>query len=109
MSGKPPIPARAADRARFVPALVLFNVVFVVAHIPQVINESVRNPATDFVEHTALLVTGLITWLPVLSPMPEIPRLRPILRCLYLFGWSILPTVPARVPDLRVVFRLLGL
>lgn len=81
--------------AHFVPALVLFNVVFVCAHVPQVIDASVRNNGIDLLDHTALVITGFVVWLPVLSPIPEIPRLRPIVRCLYLFGWSVLPTIPA--------------
>jgi len=29
------------------------------------------------------------------SPLPEIPRLQPVLRMLYLFAWSVVPTIPA--------------
>ena len=34
-------------------------------------------------------------WLPVLSPIPDLPRLSDPLRMLYLFGHSLLPTIPA--------------
>jgi putative membrane protein len=45
--------------------------------------------------HTLLFLSSLVVWLPVLSPLPEIPRLAPVLRMLYLFAWSVLPTIPA--------------
>ena len=45
--------------------------------------------------HALLFVSSLIVWLPIVSPLPEIPRLQPVLRMLYLFAWSVVPTVPA--------------
>lgn len=81
--------------ARFLPALIIFNLVVVFSHWPQVVNESLGNAAAHFGVHAVLFVSSLIVWLPVVSPLPEIPRLAPIVRCLYLFGWSIVPTVPA--------------
>jgi putative membrane protein len=81
--------------ARFVPALVVFNVVLVVTHWPWMLNESLHSAVVHFTLHAVLFVSSLIVWLPVVSPLPEIPRLQPILRMLYLFAWSIVPTVPA--------------
>src|SRR2546423_316563 len=44
----------------------------------------------------ALIFLGaLVVWMPVLSPMPEIPRLSPLPRMLFLFAQSIVPTIPA--------------
>ena len=42
-----------------------------------------------------MFVSSLIVWMPVVSPLPEIPRLQPLLRMIYLFCWSIVPTIPA--------------
>jgi putative membrane protein len=42
-----------------------------------------------------LFVSSLVVWLPIVSPLPEIPRLVPVVRMLYLFAWSVVPTVPA--------------
>ncbi|HEY7105749.1 MAG TPA: cytochrome c oxidase assembly protein [Acidimicrobiia bacterium] len=81
--------------ARFLPALIVFNVVLVLTHWPWMVNESLRSGLVHFSLHTVLFLSSLIVWLPVLSPLPEIPRLQPILRILYLFAWSIVPTVPA--------------
>jgi putative membrane protein len=37
----------------------------------------------------------MFMWMPVLSPLPEIPRLEPLLQMLYLFLQSVIPTIPA--------------
>ncbi len=81
--------------ARFLPAVILYNLVLVVSHWPAVVDLTLRNGLAHFVAHVIIFVTALIVWLPVLSPLPEIPRLAPPLRMLYLFLQSVLPTVPA--------------
>ncbi|MET0422072.1 MAG: cytochrome c oxidase assembly protein [Acidimicrobiia bacterium] len=81
--------------ARFVPALVIFNLVLVLTHWPAVVNASLESGWVHFGIHLLLFTSSLIVWLPVVSPLPEIPRLQPVLRMLYLFTWSIVPTVPA--------------
>jgi putative membrane protein len=80
---------------RFIPALVIFNATMVFAHWPAVINESTRSDLFHYFIHFVMFFAALIVWLPVVSPLPELPRLRPLTRCFYLFAWSILPTVPA--------------
>ena len=81
--------------ARFVPALLLFNLVLIVTHWPWMVNQSLNSAVVHFTLHAVLFVSSLIVWLPVVSPLPEIPRLQPVLRMLYLFAWSVVPTVPA--------------
>ena len=81
--------------ARFLPALVIFNVALVVSHIPQVVYTSIQNGLVHFSVHVLLFTSSLIVWLPVVGPLPEIPRFAPLTRCVYLFTWSILPTIPA--------------
>lgn len=81
--------------ARFLPALVIFNVTLVFSHIPQVVNTSIQNGLVHFSVHVVLFTSSLVIWLPVVSPIPEIPRFSPLIRCVYLFTWSILPTIPA--------------
>lgn len=80
---------------RFLPALVIFNVVLVVYHIPDVMDLMLRNDLAHFAGHASAFVVGLVMWMPVLSPLPEIPRLSPVGRMGYLFLQSIVPTVPA--------------
>ena len=81
--------------ARFVPALVVFNLVLVVTHWPFMVNESLHSGLVHFSLHAVLFISSLIVWLPIVSPLPEIPRLAPIMQMLYLFAWSVVPTVPA--------------
>ena len=81
--------------ARFVPALVLYNVVLVLTHWPVVVNQSLTSAPLHFTLHSVLFVSSLIVWLPVISPMPELPRLPPLARSVFLFAWSVVPTIPA--------------
>jgi putative membrane protein len=81
--------------ARFIPALVVFNLVLVFTHWPVVVDASLHSGFTHFSLHTLLFLSSLIVWLPIVSPLPEIPRLQPVMQMLYLFAWSIVPTVPA--------------
>ena len=81
--------------ARFAPALLIFNLVLVLTHWPAAVNASLESGWVHLAMHTVLFVSSLVVWLPVVSPLPEVPRLQPVLRMLYLFTWSIVPTVPA--------------
>lgn len=81
--------------ARFLPALVIYNLVLVLSHWPAVVDLTLRNGLAHFIAHAILFVSALVVWLPVLSPLPEIPRLAPPMRMLYLFLQSVVPTVPA--------------
>ena len=81
--------------SRFIPALVIFNLVLVFTHWPLIVNAALENGLVHFLIHALLLVSSLIVWMPIVSPLPEIPRLVPVLQMLYLFAWSVVPTVPA--------------
>jgi putative membrane protein len=81
--------------ARFLPALVMFNVVLVLTHWPALVNASLRTGLAHFLVHALIFVSALIVWLPVVSPLPEIPRLSPPGRMAFLFLQSVVPTVPA--------------
>jgi len=81
--------------ARFLPALIVFNVVLVLTHWPALVDESLRSGVIHLGVHTLLFVASLIVWLPVVSPLPEIPRLAPPTRAAFLFLQSVVPTVPA--------------
>jgi putative membrane protein len=78
-----------------VPALIVFNVVLVLTHWPALVNESLESHAVHFLVHALIFVTSFVVWMPVLSPLPEIPRLAPPTRAAFLFLQSIVPTVPA--------------
>jgi len=81
--------------SKFLPAVVVFNVMLALTHIPALVNASAENGVLHFFVHSSLFLTAFVVWMPVLSPLPEIPRLSWLMRMVYLFLQSILPTVPA--------------
>lgn len=81
--------------SRFFPALVVFNVVLVLTHWPALVDASLRSGLLHFLVHALIFVSALIVWMPIVSPIPEIPRLSPPGRMIFLFLQSIVPTVPA--------------
>jgi putative membrane protein len=81
--------------ARLIPATIVFNVVVVVTHTPLVVNAALHHALLHFAIHTLIFVSSIIVWLPLLSPLPEVPRLPPLVRMLFLFLQSVVPTVPA--------------
>jgi putative membrane protein len=81
--------------ARPVPALIQFNLVLVLSHWPAVVEATLLHHPLHFVAHAVLLVSGILMWLPIASPLPEVPRLSPPLQMLYLFLQTIVPTIPA--------------
>jgi putative membrane protein len=81
--------------SRFVPAIVTFNLVIVVTHWPAFVDLTLRSVVAHFLAHTVLLLSAFIIWMPLLSPLPEIPRLAPISRMVFLFLQTIVPTIPA--------------
>jgi putative membrane protein len=92
-----PRPALGVVRwmARPVPNLVQFNAVLVLSHWPFWVNATLRNHPLHFLAHALLLVSALVMWLVIVSPIEEVPRARPPMQMLYLFLQTILPTVPA--------------
>jgi putative membrane protein len=80
---------------RFFPAIVVFNVVTVLVHWPAVVDLTLRSGLAHFAAHVVLVVTAFVIWMPIVSPLPEIPRLAPPLRMAFLFLQSVVPTIPA--------------
>lgn len=79
--------------ARPLVAAVIFNAVVVLQHWPAVVNTSVANGPFHYGVHLLVVVTSMLMWMPIAGPLPE---LRPSLaiQMVYLFGQSIIPTVP---------------
>jgi putative membrane protein len=81
--------------SRPLPGLLLFNVVIALTHWTTVVDLAARSEMAHFSIHAALFGTALLMWMPVLSPLIELPRLPYPGQMLYLFAQSLLPTVPA--------------
>ncbi|MGH2724074.1 MAG: cytochrome c oxidase assembly protein [Actinomycetota bacterium] len=90
-----PLLAVVRQLARPIPALLLFNGWIALSHWPALVELSVRSEPFHLLVHTILFTTAALMWMPVLSPMAEIPRLHYPGQMLYLFAQSIVPTVPA--------------
>jgi putative membrane protein len=63
--------------------------------VPVVVDVALHHAVVHFALHALILVSALIVWMPLLSPLPEVPRLHPLARMMFLFLQSIVPTVPA--------------
>jgi len=92
-------PGRLMNVARLVtrplPALIIFNATLVFTHWPTMVDASVHSEWAHFGLHVLLVFTAMIMWMPVLSPILELPRLSYPGQMLYLFLQSLVPTVPA--------------
>ncbi len=81
--------------SRFIPALILFNLTIVLLHWPAAVDLTLRSGWAHLVAHTILVLSAFIVWMPIVSPLPEIPRLQAPLQMAFLFLQSVVPTIPA--------------
>jgi putative membrane protein len=102
LAGTPPWLLRSVVRAtRLLPVLKalrhpllafgIFNLTFALAHVPQVYEAALASEPIHAAEHLVFLATAVLLWLPVMSPLEEVPPYPPLGQLLYLF----LQTVPA--------------
>jgi len=66
-------------------AFIIFSAVFVTAHFPPVFELMCRNENFHIFLHLMFMAAGVLLWWPILSPMPELPRLSYPAQILYLF------------------------
>ena len=76
-------------------AMAVFNAVLLLTHLPPTVDLALHIGAFHFAVHAVLVVTAMMMWWPVLSPLPALPRLSPPLQMGYLFLQSLLPAVMA--------------
>lgn len=81
--------------SRFLPAIIVFNVTLVFMHWPAVVTLTLENGFVHFLAHCVIFLTAIPVWMPIVSPLPEIPRFTPFGQMAFLFTQSIVPTVPA--------------
>jgi putative membrane protein len=74
--------------------LVTFNVIMLTTHVPAVADFLMASQLGAFVVDAAWFTSGLALWWPVLAP-PSLARMSEPAKLAYLFGATILPTVPA--------------
>ena len=76
-------------------ALAVFNAVLLLTHLPSAVELEVRQWWFHLFVHSAQVGSGLLMWWPILSSVPELPRLSYPLQMGYLFLQSLLPSVAA--------------
>lgn len=76
-------------------ALLIFNALVALTHWPALVDASLRSELLHLSVHAVIFSAATLMWWPVIGPLPEMPRLSEPAKLLYLFGQSILPTVPA--------------
>jgi len=70
-------------------AFVTFNAVFSTWHMPALYNLSMTNHGLHIAEHVLFMGVAVLLWWPIVSIMPELPRLSYPLQMGYLFMLSI--------------------
>lgn len=66
-------------------AATLFTAPIVLWHVPSLYEAALRHHNLHILQHLVFLTTAVIMWWPVLSPVPELPRVPYMLQMLYLF------------------------
>lgn len=66
-------------------AFAIFTVVFAGWHLPVAYNTAMAHHNIHIVMHLTMLAASVIMWWPILSPLPELPRLSYPAQMLYLF------------------------
>jgi putative membrane protein len=66
-------------------AFALNNAIFLAWHFPGPYDLMMRDHGVHVAMHLMIMVTGTIMWWPVMSPLPELPRIAPVLQMVYLF------------------------
>src|SRR5579875_378525 len=87
----------ACARAVFHPvvALAIFNIVLVGASWPGLLDRAARSQGGMFLIDALWLVSGIILWWPVASPIKELHRLSYGQSLIYIMAQTFVPTVPA--------------
>lgn len=83
------IRALAERVTRPVVCFAIFNVVIAGWHLPPMYNYALAHHPAHIAQHLLILVASVLMWWPILSPLPELPRLNYPGQMLYLFLMSI--------------------
>ncbi len=74
-------------------ALFLFNGILTFWHIPEFYNLTLTVHEIHIVEHITFITAAIVMWSPIMSPLPEVPRLPYLGQLVYLFAQSFVPVV----------------
>ena len=76
-------------------AFSIFNALLVLTHLPRTMDLALGSAPVHFSLHIIIILSAMLMWWPVLSPLPQLPRPAPPFQLAYLFLQSILPAVIA--------------
>jgi len=76
-------------------AFGLFNAVLLITHLPPTVDFALRVGAFHFFVHVVLVLSAMLMWWPILSPLEELPAPSAPFQMCYLFLQSLLPSVMA--------------
>jgi putative membrane protein len=90
--------ARALTKPRV--CFATFNIVLAAWHTPPLYNAAMAHHGLHIVQHLMFMASAVMLWWPILSPLPELPRLSYPLQMLYLF----LTTIPMSVVAVYITY-----
>lgn len=73
-------------------ALLLFNGLFSMYHIPSIFDFTKANGLSHTIITTIILVTAFLMWWPIFTPLKEMDKLSPLLKIGYIFANGVLIT-----------------
>ena len=97
---RPSIAAVARTLTRPKICFATFNLVVAVWHLPQFYNAAVDSHAIHIVQHLMFMASAVMLWWPILSQLPELPRLSYPMQMLYLF----LTTLPMSIVAVYITY-----
>lgn len=63
----------------------VFSAFFAIWHVPVIYQAALMNATLHHIEHLVFLLTAIMLWWPILSPLEELPRASYMTRLVYLF------------------------
>src|SRR4051812_41078064 len=77
-----------------------FNLVLAGWHLPPLYNTAMAHHGVHIVQHLMFMTPSVLLWWPILSPLPELPRLSYPMQMLYLF----LTTIPMSIVAVYITY-----
>ncbi|MHB0950023.1 MAG: cytochrome c oxidase assembly protein [Gemmatimonadaceae bacterium] len=92
--------ATATRVSRATWGFVIFNLTIAIWHLPMVYAQAMQYHAVHIIQHLCFMVAAVLMWWPLLSPLPELPRLSFPLQMLYCF----VMTIPMSIISVYIVY-----
>jgi putative membrane protein len=79
-------------------AYLIFNLVVAAWHLPPVYNTAMANHGVHIAQHLMFMAAAVLMWWPLMSPLPELPRIAYPAQMLYCF----LMTIPMSIVSIYI-------